>query len=58
LLLHWSWYFKAFQQVNAWRPFRESARIWHATTVKQLVEIDVPLSLARRQRAAVLFADM
>jgi hypothetical protein len=34
------------------------ARFFSPTTVEQLVEIDVPLSLARRQRAAVLFADI
>jgi adenylate cyclase len=34
------------------------ARFFSPTTVEQLVQIDVPLSMARRQRAAVLFADM
>ena len=34
------------------------ARFFSPTTVEQLVELDVPLSLARRQRAAVLFADI
>jgi class 3 adenylate cyclase len=34
------------------------ARFFSPTTVEQLVEIDVPFSVARRQRAAVLFADI
>jgi adenylate cyclase len=34
------------------------ARFFSPKIVEQLVEIDVPLSVARRQQAAVLFADM
>jgi adenylate cyclase len=34
------------------------ARFFSPSTLEQLVEIDVPLLLARRQRAAVLFADI
>jgi len=34
------------------------ARFFSPATVEHLVEVDVPLSVARRQKAAVLFADM
>jgi class 3 adenylate cyclase len=34
------------------------ARFFSPTIAEQLVDIDVPLSIARRQQAAVLFADM
>jgi len=34
------------------------ARFFSPTIVEQLVQIDVPFSVARHQRAAVLFADI
>jgi adenylate cyclase len=34
------------------------ARFFSPTTVEQIIEIDVPLSVAHRQRAAVMFADI